>query len=274
VLQKTVMAILVGVVVMSAAQTLAGIYPGKEGFDTYATGTSDPDYVANWPTISDPGWTRYAIGTQKPWSVPNNLWIVDTELTGISHDLGPDIQDAAPGMTGWNGTADTPLHALFSMFSKNKTAERKYASVYVELSMGDVRAPADQSYSGPTLPVIAYGWARNPGWGASVTPYFFDGAQWKTLSSIDQNAKWNNLDMLVYDDHVVVENKKFAGVTETETRAYLGSFDRISILSPNNDAAERAIDDVWLLDGVYTPEPGTLSLLVLGGLALLRRRSR
>jgi len=260
-LRETVMVLLVVGVLASAGQALASpfpIYPGKEHFDDYATGTDDPNYLANWPTVSNPPayepgpWTRYAIGTQKPWSTPNNLWLVDTEGTGIVHDLRPDILEAAPGMTAWNGTADTPLHGLFSMWSKNKTAERKYASVFVELSLGEVHAP-DENYSGPTLPVIAYGWARGPINGTSITPYFFDGAQWKTLSSIDQSAQWNNLDILIYDDHVVVENLKFPDVTETEARVYLGPFDHISIMSPNNDASERAIDDVWLVDGVFVP---------------------
>jgi len=280
--RKTILAILAGVVLVSGIQALASplpIYPGKEHFDDYATGTSDPNYVANWPTVSNPPdyapgpWTRYAIGTQKPWSTPNNLWLVDTEKTGIVRDLASDIEAAAPGMTAWDATDDDPLESQFSMWSKNKTAERKYASVFVELSMGEVHAPGE-GYSGPTLPVIAFGWARGPINGTSITPYFFDGATWKTLSSIDQSAQWNNLNMLVYSNYVKIENKSFSGVVETETIAYTGPFDHISIMSPNNDAAERAIDDVWLRGGVYVPEPATLSLLALGGMALIRRRRR
>ena len=269
-LRTTVLAILAGVILVVAVPALAVppppdgfLYPYKEHFDDYATGTGDANYATNWTV--PPGMVRISIDRKKAWSAPNHLYIVDTEGYGISYNMVHNFQLLNPLATGVNGTDDTPLRQSFLMWCWNKGKERKYCSSFIELSMGDVQAPM-YPYSGPQLPVIAFGWTRGMGTGTSVVPKYFDGQTWHSLSWIDQNKKWNNLLTKIYADRIVAENTKYnpgGFPPQTKPRAYLGSFDTIKFRAPNNDAAQRCVDDIFLVAGVLTGPPIPLDMDIL-----------
>jgi hypothetical protein len=203
--------------------------------------------------------------------VPNNIWIVSSNYR-VSYDLEPDINDIDSSKHTVNGVDGNPLHAQFCLHSKNSTTDRKYCSFFIELSKGDTPAPDDWDYSGPTLPVLAFGWTRNIS-ASKITPSYFDGGTWHDLGNTDQLAAWNILFMKVSTGTVEIDNTKDGVGSQTLDREYLGCFDTISMRSPANAGKERSVDDLWLVGGeLRVPEPATLMLLGLTGLLLRRRR--
>ena len=256
-LRTTVLAMLAGAVLVVAVPALAlppggPLYPGAEKFDDYALGIGDPNYAANWAV--PPGMFRIPIGNKKPSSPPNVLYVISTEGYGIEYDLYPDFQAVNPHATGLNGTDANPIIQQFYM--RNKSCKnRNYTSFFVQLSMGGVQAPS-YPHDGTLLPVIAFGWCRGMGTGNSITPKYFDGQMWHALGSTDQTCKGNILKTLVNTNTVAVDNLKDGGYPpQIRPRAYLGSFDTITLRAPNNDGKERSVDDIWLVDGVLTGPP-------------------
>jgi hypothetical protein len=256
---------LAGAVLVTAIPAVAlplggPLYGSAEKWDDYATGFYDPNYVANW--YVPPGMYRIMIRDKRPWSPPNALWIVDTEGYGIAYDLLPDLQAIAPLATGVNGTDDNPLIQQFEIWMKG-CPYRKYASCFIQLAMGDQMVP-DVGYAGPVVPVIAMGWIRGLNYPGSITPWYFDGQVWHSLGSTDATCAYNILKTVIKTDSVAIDNLLDAGYPpQIRPRAYLGSFDTIMVRSPNNDAKERAVDDIWLIDGVLTGPPIELDMDIL-----------
>jgi len=252
------------------------LYNSVEDFDDYTVSPpDDANYVANWVG------TRPPVGSPpSPFSAPNCALIA----TGVakyraSYDLEPDINAIDSEKHTVNGTDDNGLVVSFNMDSNSSTVgERKACAFNIELSKGDVAAPAyDGTTYSPPLPVMSWGWfgdAAVTGYGLpkSAAPYFFNGAFWTNIA-VDQKNGLNDLTATIKTNTVIFDNSYDAYGSDTKDRGYLGCFDTITMRSVGNDLKYRRVDDVAIGAGeLRVPEPATLSFLALGGLMLLRRR--
>ncbi len=218
-----------------------------EKWDTYALGTTDAGYVARWAEIA--GASRYEVQNTDPvYSATKSLKVVKLAGLGITHSLNPELQAAIPGATEVRGTDANPLALLYYVWMNTDGTIDKLsrADLFVELSKGDVRAPAANS---PTvLPVLAFGMTAGMH-GLSTHPRFFDGRNWQTVNPVTAGVNWNFLDMKIRTADVVLEGRQGAAGSATYTRAWTGGFDRITIRTVANDGQRRGLDDVYLSGG-------------------------
>ncbi len=228
-----------------------------ERWDGYATGTSDPNYVATWPDLA--GSARHSIFTSRSWSVPNSL-LVNTlpgGPFGITNDLSAELRATVPGAVEVVGSDANPLDAVFHVHMNSTGANLKYGDVFIELSKGDVHAPSGSSPN--VLPVLAFGvtYAIN---GAIKCPYFFDGRNWVQISGGTSVVGWNYFKMTVKSNTCLLSEYKVGTYVGTQARQYTGGFDRVSLRTVNNQGDYRALDDVYLNGGVVaSPAAPTIS---------------
>ncbi len=245
--------------VVVPAMSVPPIWSGKESWE-YNTGFGDPNYIANWPTFG--GLARIEVKSNRVWTGARNLWIVNGG-NGMTYDLSQDFAAANPLADSFEaGDVGNDRIALqFSMHSKGSNGGRKFASCFVELSMGAVHAPNDWAYAGPVLPVIAYGWTRGIS-SSKITPSYFDGGTWHGLGNIDQHRAWNHLIMWITSTTCNIANTRFSGST-TLPRQYLGAFDTASVRSVANADKERSMEDYFITRGLLTGPPVAVDVDVM-----------
>ncbi len=272
---------------------LAGPINFFDSFE-YAVGVGDPAYAANWSVIG--GANRYPIQNRayddgvitNPWALDGNM-VAHAEMPsptggyGISHSLGAiEATDASPLVI------DVDWHHI-------ATTTRRQTGFYLELSQGDVHAPA---YSNTPLanpiPVIAVA----AGFGLPDDNYrVFDGQQWSShpakLVSGKKQWNWNFVTMTLSDAgdpgvedgvwlNVHIENNDsnptYRVVGDKDfvlpMTQYDGeTFDRVSFRSLEGATQESIIDSISVTGGNVIPEPATAVLIGLGCLLLRRRRT-
>jgi len=218
-----------------------------EKWDAYAVGTADPNYAARWAVLAGAG--RYEIQNTDPvYSSPNSLKVAKLAALGITHNLTPELQAAVPGATEVIGTSDHPLDLWYSVWMNTDGSATKLdrADIFVELSKGDVHAPA--ANSAVVLPVIAFGMTYGLH-GASFHPRFFDGKNWLLVSSVSAGTLWNRFHVQIRGTDVLLEGQSGAGGSATMPRSYTGGFDRITVRTVSNDGQRRSFDDISLSNG-------------------------
>jgi len=223
-----------------------------EKWDTYSTGTSDPDYIAHWASI--PGQIRHTIFTSRPWSSPNSLLVNNNPggPFGITNDLTDELRAAVPGAVEVIGSDSNALDAIFYVHMSTTSANLKYGDLFIELSKGDVHAPGSAS---PTvLSVLAFGVTYSIN-GATKCPYFFDGKNWIQISGATSVTGWNFFKMTVKSNTCLLSEYKTGTYVGTQTRQYTGGFDRVSLRTVNNQGDWRSLDDVYLSGGLIMPMP-------------------
>lgn len=242
-----------------------------EDFESYITSGHTAGYMN--PTWTEP--TGYGLlpvtttinhtsGGSKSMLVNNNY---GTGKRGEQHLFGQTLV----------GTDANPL-SLDYWITAGAGTHRNKGDVIVMLSMGEVGtnftlpAVADPALVTP-IPVIAY---TKP-YSGNVALHFFDGLDWIQLTpSIDSAPNWYQINIDVRTSVVDLGTSAYPNYytgANARPRAYLGGFDRISILYEGRQAAGAywySVDDINV-NGV--PEPATVALLGLGFLFMHRRKA-
>ena len=209
-----------------------------ENWDSYATGYTDPAYVARWPAVL--GTSRYKINTTCPSSLPNNLRAGSGDSCAISHNLVPDLQALLAGASEVAGTDAVPLVLSYNACLQGSLES---ADIIIELSKGEVHAPGTNSAA--VLPVLAFGMAAAIH-APSVQPWFFDGQYWQSTNVLKTTVDPNVLSMKVRGNTVLLSGGAGSLVL---SRTYRGGFDRITIRSQLNGVIGRLLDDIRLTGG-------------------------
>jgi hypothetical protein len=245
------------------------------GYGTTGGGVHDPNYVAEWQQIEA---NRYAIKDNgSPWIAPNALKVKKDQSIGIMHDLHVDDTSAsenpdpslAPGELVV-GPDDDVLTVSFYLDMGSLQFTNNYADFFTEMGLGNAHAPT--SPAGGAADVLAFGMTYGIN-GFDDQPYFFDGVNWNRCDQITTVQRWNKFFMDISSTTVTLRNDA-TGDSQTFARQYLGAFDTVSHRTIDNDGQSQEMwaDTTYITGGNIVPEPATLSLCVLGGLALLRRR--
>lgn len=256
--------------VLALASTSFGATILNEQWDTYATGTSDPNYVANWAQIPSNG--RFAVSTTSPFSSPNSISVTKNPGYGITRNLAPEL--AALGGTEFNGTAANPLTVRFIV--NLGSVDNAGDDVFMEVSDGATHVDAT---SGTLKSVIAFGLTYGfIGGTGSDWVRLYDGTNWlQTTVSTTTGAHVFTL-MMTDTDMTLTGMKGSTSLGSfTTARNYTGTFDTVSLRSVaanggSGGAQVNYIDDTYIANGVITPEPVALVSLGLGMLLVLRRR--
>ncbi len=217
-----------------------------EKWDAYATGTEASGYLANW--LSVPGASRYWITNSKPFSFSNSL-LINNNPGGpfaITRDLTPSLRAAVPEATEVRATDEEPLDAVFYIWMGSTNSNLKYGDAFIELSMGDVHAPA--AGDAAVVPVLAFGMTHGIN-GETKSPCFFDGRSWTPVGGVTSTTGWNFFRMTVRSDTCFLTEYRNGTYVETRPRLYTGGFDRISIRTADNRGEWRSLDDVYLTGG-------------------------
>jgi hypothetical protein len=254
---------LVGVALL-AAPLMANPISMVEQWDTYALGTGDPAYNANWATLA--GANRYAVDNSSPNSAPNDLKIQKLQTYGITRDLSPELNVALPGGTLVLGTDGDVLTCSFVIDFNGINKQEE--DIIVELSKGNVHTDGT---NGTSKDVVAFGMTY--GWfGSSTHPRIFDGTNWIHATGVITDKRFNQFTLEVRTNQLTLIGGRKASGSHTTAREYLGGFDTITIRTISQNDQTHYYDDTILTGGVVVPEPATLMLLGLGGVFLRRRR--
>ena len=230
----------------AATLTVSTIVPINfhETWDTYAVGTTDPAYVARWLDVV--GANRYYIQGASDL-LPGTAKVTKGVALGISHPLATELVAALPDAVEVRGTNADPLELLYQTYL-NTGNSYSSADVFVELSKGDVHAPAGSSST--VVAVLAFGLTAGlQSHGPAAYPRFFDGKNWNQVAGIHTTNSWNYFYMAVKDSTVSLEGRQSAGGAAILARLYTGGFDRISFRTGYNTVQWRALGDVSLTGG-------------------------
>ena len=252
----------------------------RQSWEGYATGTGDPNYIAEWSVVS--GASRTQISSSSPAVGSNGLKVQKDAPYGIMHDLTTTDSSAAgdnPALGAGEVVQGTDADQLSLYYSFDiGLSSFSTADFFMEISLGGAHAPDSSSGAADAL---AFGWTNGIN-GSSNHPWVFDGQNWLEATNIATNYKrWHHIEMVVTATQITLidESSKREDALPTErfqsqtfARQYTGGFDTISARTANNTGIARYADRGYLTGGSIVPEPATLSLLALGGLALLRRR--
>ncbi len=225
---------------------------------------------------------------------PGAPWYIDSHSTGSTwvEDDGAQLSDPysllinnagfngrdfgtqtmlpiSGGMPEVAGTNANPLIIDYYLYH-NAAEQRGKADIYVEISLGDVHAPALGVVESTPIPVLAY---CKP-YSENAAYQYFDGQQWYAAGFADWGS-WDELILTIKSNTVDVEKRGVnnSGPYTNVPRSYQGNFDRISIRTIDYAwTTWSSIDDLSVVGGEAVPEPATLLVLALGGLVLLRRR--
>jgi hypothetical protein len=267
-----------------------------------------------------------------PPAAPGGVWSADTHFGGGLITAGtlstiiPPQGSAALKVSGTNygigsygmGTslvgADQGISATDAsrlvLTYLTKLQHCRYADFFIELSLGDVHAPAFTTVPQTnTIPVIGFGKpyleaTLNAEKGiafatsAATQMSFFDGKNWKTPGGSANGSVWTNgialtktaatsgaglipeqVSMSVGTASVILDTNLHANATDiayTVNREYTGNFDRMNVYTRFGNVGGRwvMLDSISLTGGDIVPEPAALLLLVIGGIVMLSNQPR
>ncbi len=256
-------------VLVCASPAMALVF--TEDFESYITSGHSAGYMS-------PTWTEPAGYGFLPVTTTTNHTPAGSKSLLVNNNYGATKRGEQHtfGMT-LLGTDANPL-SLDYWITAGAGSHRNKGDVIVMLSMGEagtdftLPAVADPALVTP-IPVIAY---AKP-YSGDVALYFFDGLDWTKLTpSIDSAPNWYQVNIDVRTSVVDLGTSAYPNYytgANARPRAYLGGFDRISVLYEGRQASGAywyAVDDISV-SGV--PEPATVALLGLGCLLLYRRRA-
>lgn len=253
--------VMVLVVLFAASQAMALTF--SEDFESYSVG-STWTVPTGYTAMAGNGSQNHTPSGSTSLLTQNNY---GTTKYGVQHLFGETL----------TGTDANPLSLDYWLTAGSGTHRRRGDTI-VMLSMGEIGtdftlpAIADPAL-GSAIPVIAY---AKP-FSDNVSLHFFDGVDWTQLTpSIDSAPLWNQINIDVGTSTVElgtsVYPNYYTGVN-ARPRAYLGGFDRISVVYEGR--APSGTYQYWVDDIEVTgvPEPATLVFLALGTLLMRRRRA-
>lgn len=225
-----------------------------------------------------------------------------TNYTNGSYGIGTSLVGANEGIAA----TDASRLALTYL---TKLQHYRYTDFFIELSMGDVHAPAFTTVAQTTtIPVIGFGKPyletamnseKGVAWGATATQMsFFDGKNWQTPGGSANGTTWTSgialtktaatsgaglipeqVSMSVGTTSVILDTNLHANATDisyTVNREYLGNFDRMNVYTRYGNVGSKwvMLDSISLTGGniVAVPEPATLLFIALGSIAMLKKR--
>lgn len=266
------------VVLIAACPALGESISFTESWDSY-TNTNPPGGPWSVDTHMTAGGC-FVGGNNTPHSSPLSFRVTDPSYTGGNDDTRGNQARILPGVQELEATDASPV----SLNYWEKGQKFRYTDFFVELSLGDVHAPAfTKTALSQTIPVIGFGKPYvEPviGYGTPYSKYlsYFDGKQWKNPGCmITSDATWEKVMMSITSTQVTLDTSAHADAADisyTIARQYTGTFDRITIYTrwDNISGYWTQIDDISLTGGnILVPEPAAwLLILVIG--AWPRRR--
>ena len=220
---------------------VAGQAPGAPWFNVFPPGPPDPLWVVG-------------SGTGKQRSTPHSLIANNAGFNGADKGSSALLDGGAL----WGGSDACPL-ALDYWTYDGSAKQGKEADFYVELSLGDVRAPpmpnklGDQVPPAEPIPVLAYCKPWNTKDGNKKKMFYFDGKIWKAAGF--RSSGWRHVEMAVKSDTVHLKCGTGGNYPNID-REYTGMFDTISIYTINYKKGKwTSIDDVSVAGGytILTP---------------------
>jgi hypothetical protein len=290
--------VLSAVVGLLCTAVTAGPITFRERWDGYIpNGLSDPNYLGEWSALTGVGNFPIKAGLGSFGAGPVNAIRVKKTVGpyGITHDLhgahhvmnyGPDtIYDEGPTLAAGEVVQGTDADVLTASFDLDIQYLQTYdADAFMEISLDGAHAP-DSIVSG-AVDALAFGAAA--GLGGGNHPYVFDGNDWLEATNITlydptngDVTRWHHFTLDISATQITLTDNcpnRDTDIGEPEiqsqtfARQYLGAFDTVSMRQIGIDPKDRYADKTYLSGGTIIPEPATLSLLALAGLALLRRR--
>jgi len=258
------------VFLLMAVPAMAAELEWSEDFNTYPSGTTD------WgATAAANGWILPTMNTKLDGYIPSGG-------SGLSPRMGNDKNTARSALGGgvYNASATQDIVLTYRAAFSRGDGETEYSNGHDYIALGATHAdidaiPHDRDVVLPTpVNAVALGHQKYQGL------YFFDGDSWTNIGNYTTGLPYGN--NMRYNTGPVTMTITAAGAVEiyapdstgTDNFTISAGFE-FSLLALDHEnplpsgSSPATYDNLGL---VAAPEPASLALLGLGGLALLRRR--